>query len=217
VLFSNLNERDADGEIDAIVAEYHKLGLPLTWCVYPWTRPGDLGERLLARGATQAVIQAFLGSTALPLEVVDGVDVEQIDPASTEAYEAYINIMSSCYSLPTDEEAFRRRRYHQLSAGPEPRMRLFIGRYKGAAAGCAAMIIKEDSGHMTGDCVIPAFQAHGLLQSLIAARLRVLRDMGISLATGHGNEQSAFWIKRFGFKTIYSYNIYQLDPPSTVR
>lgn len=216
VLFSNLNERDPDGEIDAIVSEYHRLGLPLTWCVYPWTQPGDLGERLRARGATQSVIQAFLGSTALALEVVDGVEIEQIDPESKEAYEAYINIMVSCYSLPADEEAFRHRRYHQLSTGSAPRMRLFIGRYEGAAVGCAAMIIKENSAHFTGDCILPAFQARGIFQSLIAARLQVLRDMGIAMATGHSNEQSAFWAKRFGFKSIYTYNIYQLDPPATV-
>lgn len=216
VLFSNLNERDPDSEIDAIVASYHRLGLPLTWCVYPWTRPFDLDERLRARGATQAVIHAFLGNSALPIEVVDGVEVEQVDPASTVAYEAYMNVMAACYSLPADEEAFRRSRYHQLSMGSAPSMKLFVGHYNGVAAGCAAMVIKEDSAHFTGDCVIPAFQARGLFVSLIAARLQALRDIGISLVTGHGNEQSAFWIKRFGFKTIYSYNIYQLDPPATV-
>ncbi|MCX6049603.1 MAG: hypothetical protein NT075_31270 [Chloroflexi bacterium] len=216
VLFSNLNERDADSEIDAIVAEYHKLGLPLTWCVYPWTRPWDLGKRLLARGATQSVIQAFLGSTNLPLQVVDGVEIEQVNPASMEAYEAYMNVMISCYRLPADEEAFRRRRYHQLSIGPEPSLRLFVARYKGVVGGCAAMVIKEDSAHFTGDCILRAFQARGLFVSLHAARLRVLRDMGISLASGHGNEQSAFWAKGFGFKTLYSYNIYQLNPPAAV-
>jgi hypothetical protein len=217
VLFSNLNERDTDCEIDAIVAQYHKLGLPLTWCVYPWTRPGDLGKRLLARGATQSVIQAFVGSTALPLQVVNGVEVEQVDPASAEAYEAFIKVMVSCYSLAADEEAFRRRRYHQLSSGAEPCMRLFIARYKGVVGGCAAMVIKEDSAHFTADCVLPAFQARGLFVSLTAARLRVLRGMGISLISGHGNEQSAFWVKGFGFKSLYSYNIYQLDPPAAVR
>lgn len=215
VLFSNLNERHPDRAIDEIVDEYQRLGRPLTWCVYPWTRPSDLGERLGARGATKSVIHAFLGNSALPIEVVDGVKVEQIDPESTEAYETYMNVMAACYSLPADEEAFRRRRYYQLSTGSAPSMKLFVGRYNGVAAGCAAMVIKEDSAHFTGDCVIPAFQARGLFVSLIAARLHALRDMGISLVTGHGNEQSAFWIKRFGFKTIYSYNIYQLDPPAT--
>jgi len=224
VLFSNLNTRQPDAEIaaeiDAIVAEYHQLGLPLSWCVYPWTQPANLGERLLARGATKSTIQAFLGSTALPLKIVDGVEIEQVDLASPEgpeedaAYEAYISVMAAGYKLPADELAFRRQRYRQLSRGPAPRMRLFLGRYNGAVAGCAAMIVKEDSAHFTGVHVLPAFQARGLFQSLTAARLQVLRELDITLATGHSNEQSAFWINRFGFKPVYSYTIYQLDPPA---
>jgi len=218
VLFSNLDARrpdaEPDAEIDAIVAEYHQLGLSLTWCVNPWTQPADLGERLLARGATKSVIQALLSSTASPLKIVDGVEVEQVDPASAEAYDSYISVMAAGYNLPADELAFRRRRYRQLSSGPAPCMRLFLGRYNGVVAGCGATIIKEDAGHMTGVHVLPEFQARGVFQSLIAARLQALRDMGIALATGHSNEQSAFWATRFGFKAIYSYTIYQLDPPS---
>src|SRR5215210_1672196 len=40
VFFSNLNARQPEvGEagINAIIADYHQRGLPLTWCVYPWT------------------------------------------------------------------------------------------------------------------------------------------------------------------------------------
>ncbi|MFN7929538.1 MAG: hypothetical protein U0Y68_16645 [Blastocatellia bacterium] len=63
------------------------------------------------------------------------------------------------------------------------------------------------------DYVLPAFQARGVFQSLIAARLQALRTLGIAYATGHSNEQSAFWALRFGFQAIFSYTIYQLDPP----
>jgi len=214
VLFSNLNERDPDGEIDAIIAEYHKLGLPLTWCVYPWTRPADLGKRLLKRGASQTNLRAFLGSTDVPFNLIKGVEVEKVDPESTEAYEAYMNVMSSGFNLPPDEEAFRRHRYRELMAGPKPRMHLFIGRYNGVVAGCAATIIKEDSGHLSGAYVLPAFQARGVFASFGAVGLRGLYDMGISLATAHGLEQtSAPWVERFGFSSVYAYCIYQLDPP----
>ena len=214
VLFSNLHDRDTGGQLDEVISEYHRLGLPVTWCVYPWTRPANLGALLHARGATKSVIRAVLGSTDLPLDLVDGVDVERIDPNSKEDFEAFINVQSTVYALPPGEEAFRRRRYHQLSTGPEPCMHIFMARQNRTVAGFQATVIKERSGHLTGACVVPAFRAHGVFQSLIAASLRALRDMGISIATGHSNEESAFWSQRFGFKAIYSYEIYQLDPPS---
>ncbi|MEK8021080.1 MAG: GNAT family N-acetyltransferase [Candidatus Parabeggiatoa sp.] len=222
ILFSNLNERDADGEIETVIAEYQKLGRPMRWCVYPWTQPAYLGERLLKRGATRSDVRAFLCDTSLPLELVEGTEIEQVDPNSTEAYEAYIEVMSSGVmssgrTLPADEVAFRRCRYRELITGPDAVMQLFIARYEGVVAGCGAMYIKEDSGWLTGDYVVPAYQARGLFQSLIAARLKVLRDMGIQIASGHGREETSVpWLKRFGFKSIYPYRIYQIDPPSTV-
>lgn len=218
VFFSNLNaqrtDAEVDAEIDAIIAEYHRLDLPLTWCVYPWTQPSNLGQRLLARGATQSVIQAFLGSTAVPLKGVAGVEVKRIDPETTEDYEAYISLMSAGFHLPPDEAAFRRQRYRQLSVGPNPGMHLFLGRCNGAVAGCCAVVMKKDSAHMSGVYVDPAFQARGVFQSLKAAALGFLREQDIFLITGHANKQSAFWVERFGSKPMYSYSIYQLDPPS---
>ncbi len=213
-LFSNLDERNADAQIDEVVSEYQRLGLPVTWCAYPWTRPQDLGARLLARGATQSAIRAFLCSSSLPLAPVEGVEVEQVDPNSGEAYDTYINLMSTGFDLPEGEKAFRRRRYHQLSTGPSPCMRLFIARRDGIVAGCQALVTKSGSGHLTGGYILPAFRAYGVFQSLIAAGLRALRELGIPTATGHSNETSAFWVDRFGFKTLFTYSIYQLDPPS---
>ncbi|HEX9004490.1 MAG TPA: hypothetical protein VGB07_31545, partial [Blastocatellia bacterium] len=163
VLFSNLNMRQSDAEldaeIDALIAEYHQLGLPLSWCVYPWTQPPDLGKRLLARGATKSDIQTFLSNSSIQLKGVAGVTVEKIAPESTLDYEAYISIMSAGFNLPADEQAFRRRRYYQLSAGPDPCMHLFLARCDGVVAGCCAAVIKADSAHMTGVHVVPEFQA----------------------------------------------------------
>ena len=216
ILFSNLDKKDPDAHIDAIFAEYRQHGLPLSWCVYPWTQPADLGKRLLARGATGSNIRAYLAETSLPLKVVDGVDVERVNPSLTEGLEAFMSILSSGYALPADEEAFRRSRYRQLIAEPNPVMHLFIARYDGAIVGCAAMIVKEDSAHLTSSSVLPAFQGRGVFQSLQATILATLRDMGIALATGHANDKSAFWVERFGFKLIYSYTIYEVECTSLI-
>ena len=214
VLFSNLNERKPDEELSKVVFEYHELGLPVTWCVYPWTQPRDLGARLLARGASKSSIYAFLSKASHPLEAVESVDVERIDPSCKESYDSYLDMMSSGYDLPASEKAFRARRYYQLSTGAKPCMHLFLARCKGVVAGCQGLVVKEDSGHFTGAYIVPAFRAHGVFQSLIAAGLQLLRNIGISMATGHSNEQSAFWANRFGFQTIFTYDIYQLDAPS---
>ncbi len=213
VLFSNLDESGADEQIDALVSEYHGAGLPISWCVYPWSRPWDLGKRLASRGASKSPIHALLGSTGSRLDMVEGLEVQQVDPELDADYDLFIETMAAGFGLPPEEREHRRGRYRELGTGPDPCLRLFLARYKGAVAGCQALVVKLDSGHMTGAYVVPEFRAYGVFQTLISAALKVLRDLGIQLATGHSNEQSAFWAERFGFKMIYSYDIYQLDPP----
>src|SRR5579871_2116057 len=42
VVFSNLDPLEPDRHLLEVIGEYHRRGLPVVWCVYPWTRPFDL-------------------------------------------------------------------------------------------------------------------------------------------------------------------------------
>ncbi|MEB4592758.1 GNAT family N-acetyltransferase [Candidatus Thiothrix sp. Deng01] len=219
IMFCNLDRKNPDQHLDAVIAEYQQRGLPLVWCVYPWTQPQDLGERLRARGAKGSKVRAYLGNTSLPLEVIEGVEIERVNPDSAESLDTYLNVLSPGYELSDDEAAFRRKRYQQLCAGSDPVMQLFIARCNGVAAGCSGMVIKAESNsaHLTSASVLPEFQARGVFQSLIASSLARLRGMGIELASGHSNDKSAFWVERFGFRFIFAYDLYQLDKPSSTN
>src|SRR5262245_36567903 len=50
VYLSQVDARDAEGVIDEVVATYRSHGRATKWCVGPWTRPLDFGERLERRG-----------------------------------------------------------------------------------------------------------------------------------------------------------------------
>ena len=215
VLFSNLQADNPDAQIDAVIAEYHERGLPITWCVYPWSLPIDLDKRLLARGAIQSPIKAMLMSSSIALEGVEDVEVDRVLPESDESFDAYMRVLNAGYALLPAEEAFRRRRYREMIRGPKPQMHLFLGRYKGQVAGCAGMVIKQDSAHITTASVLREFQARGVFLSLMATLLKTMRELNIAVASGHANVNSAPWVEYFGGKVVYSYNIYQLDPPSS--
>ena len=214
VLFSNLDTDDPDTQIDQLIAEYHGQGLPITWCVYPWTQPWDLEKRLLVRGASRSPVKAMLISSSLQLEVVEDIYVERVDPDSGDSFAAYIDILHAGYDLLPAEKAFRNLRYRELIRGVNPKMILFLGRYKGQVAGCAGMLIKDDSAHITTSSVLPEFQARGVFLSLTASILQTLRELGIDVASGHANTSSAPWVEYFGGKVVFSYDIFQLDPPA---
>ena len=214
VLFSNLDFHNPDKEIDQVISEYYRHGLPTTWCVYPWTQPYDLGKRLLIRGATKSPVKAMLISSSLKLDVVEGVQVDRVDPDSDSSFDAYMKIINSGYELMPAEDAFRRHRYRELIRDGKPSMILFLGRYKGQVAGCAGMVIKEDSAHITTSSVLREFQARGVFLSLHATIVRTMRELGIDLASGHANINSAPWVERFGGQVVFSYDIYQLEHPN---
>ena len=214
ILFSRLGEHDYEAEIDAVLAEYRARGRPVRWCVYPWTHPQSLGDRLIARGASHYGVQALVVDTDLPLQMVDDAVIERVDPRSRQAFDDYVDVMAWGWRLPADEVDFRRRRYWELIQGESPSLHLFIARHRGAAAGCGAFVVKEDSAYMTGDFIKPESQARGLFQSLHAARLKALRELGIRLASGHARaDTSGPWLRRFGHRSKFSYQMYTFATP----
>src|SRR5689334_19770709 len=82
VLFSALDERDADAVIDAAIAEYRALGLKFRWSVGPGSAPADLGERLERRGLTPSWGRGMARSTvpaAGDLASDPAIDVLEVD------------------------------------------------------------------------------------------------------------------------------------------
>src|SRR5450755_1433365 len=67
VAFSQVEPEDAERVIDEVVARYRSHGLPTKWCVGPWTRPDDFGERLERRGFAHWDVRGMGCDTSLPV------------------------------------------------------------------------------------------------------------------------------------------------------
>ena len=214
ILVSNLTGKNADSEIDRMFTEYHeRIERAFSWCVYPWTQPEDLGERLINLGGSDYEVSVFLENTSLPLKVVPGVSVKQVSETSAIDLERYLRIMASRRAMSIDEITFRRQRYQRLIGGDSPVLQLFVAYCDNTPAGCCATILKRDYGYMTGAYIYPDFRAKGLFQSLLAAQHNALRDCGIKLSCGHAyTHGSGRWLERFGFRKVYNYKVYVLKP-----
>lgn len=210
IVISALDERDPEPEIDRLLAEYREHDLPLKWCVYPWTKPADLGERLVRRGAISWRARGMVASTALTLALPEGASVERID---RETFPAYLDVMVRGWELPPAEASFMRERMGSLLARAEPPVQLFVARWRGEVAASAATLLKERSGYLMGANVLPEFRGRGLYRALLRGRLAALDAMGIELATTHAREHtSAPMLEHLGFETVFRYTMYQLNP-----
>jgi hypothetical protein len=133
-------DADPDAAVDAVIAGYDALGLPLKWCVHPWSRPADLGERLSRRGFEAWEVRAMARATDVTLAPAPGVTAERVDPTTVEGY---IEVMVEGWEMvPADASFYADHMRRVAAAGDASGSQLYLARVDGTPAGCAGTILK---------------------------------------------------------------------------
>lgn len=188
-------------EVDAIIAQtqatYAALSVPFKWCVWPWSRPADLGARLAASGMTS---WAARGMSIAADAVFPSADVA-VEPAELADYAA---VWAEGWGEDPEKVAA-----DVAAIAASGTTRLFVARIDGAAVGIAATRERPDAGYLLGAVVLPAWRGRGAYRALIAARLADLASRGIPLAVTHAREAtSAPILEAMGFRTEFRYTVY---------
>lgn len=211
VLFSNLGPDDIEGQIDEVLAWYRAHGRPTRWSVYPWTRPADLGERLMRRGARPSLTHAFSLSVDHPLADTPGATVEPVYFGAPN-YEPFMALLEQGWHLADDEVAFRRHRYRLIATGPQGPLLLFLTRYRGEIAGVSTLILHSGVGYVGEDYILPEFRGHGLFTAATAARMRAAAALGVRFLSGHTLlESTTPIVTRYGMRLHHAYTMYDFD------
>jgi GNAT superfamily N-acetyltransferase len=211
VLFSALDERDADAIIDAAIAEYRALGLKFRWSVGPGSAPADLGERLGRRGLTASWGRGMARSTAVLPEAGaatdrpndPAIDVIEVD-ATTLA--TMCDVMARGWEMDPAQTLDLGSRIFEA---PGCRQHMFLAHHRGEPVATASYVAFPRSAYLIGGVVLPAHRGRGLYRALVAARLAHARARGLPLATSHAREAtSAPILERMGFATVCRYPRY---------
>lgn len=209
VLFSALDEHDADSVIDAAIAEYRALGLEFRWNVGPGSAPADLGERLARRGLVASWGRAMARSTSAPPEVSGPAsEVAEIDATTVDVF---TRVMAEGWNVEPRSLAEVNAR---TIAAPDSRQRLFLAYRHGEPAAAASYFAFPRSAYLMGGVVLQRHRGRGLYRALVRARLDHARARGISLATSHAREStSAPILEGMGFETICRFARYFSEAP----
>jgi GNAT superfamily N-acetyltransferase len=208
IVLSQVEPEDADRVIDEVVAMYLAIGHPVKWCVGPWTRPADFGDRLARRGFTSWEIRGMVCETSLTIGRPQDVTVHQVDEATVEPYVA---LMLRGWSLPPDQAPLEIES-HLAALRARPReAHFFAAEVAGTTVGTTGLILRGDYAYLVGAQVLPEFRGRGIYRALVAARLAFLTRHGISLAVTHAREAtSAPILDRLGFETVFRSRCYLL-------
>lgn len=209
IVLSELEEADVERVIDETIATYRTLGIvSIKWCVGPWSKPDDLGDRLARRGFEHWLVRGMAADPhALEFRGPSEIEVERV---SDDTLPSYVDASLRGWQLPaTETDVFAAICRERMQRGISE---LFVAKLGDEIVGSAAFVAKPDgSAYLVGAQVFDAHRRRGAYRALLAARLARLRARGIGLATTHAREQtSAPILERLGFETMFRWRVYQL-------
>ncbi|MEO8698600.1 MAG: GNAT family N-acetyltransferase [Kofleriaceae bacterium] len=192
VIYSMLDEAEADATIAAAIASYRDLGLKFRWNAGPGSGPADLGDRLERQGLRKSVGRGMARSTE---DTEDFADVVEVDATTIDDY---TRAMADGWGA--DRAALHPLHQYLLT---EARQCLFVAYCDGVPAAAASYVAFERSAFLIGGVVLEQYRGRGLYRALVRARLAHARARGIPLATSHAREStSAPILERMGFETV---------------
>jgi GNAT superfamily N-acetyltransferase len=199
----------------AAFASHHQ---EFMWLLDPETEPPDFGDYLDRYGVhwdgnEVAVMVLPIDATVeaqevAGLELVDGLvtpeSFRSADSANAEAFESP--------SRADDAERIamlERRRLDNLAAGNR---RLLLATVDGEPAGSAGLtLFPPAAAILNGGAVRPKFRGRGIYHAMVAARLRIARDAGVTGGlTVWGGHMSAPILTKLGFEKV-SWRRFYLD------
>jgi GNAT superfamily N-acetyltransferase len=206
-----LSPDEADGVIDATLAEYRRLGLRFRWSVPPGSAPDDLADRLEARGLERGEVLAMAGPT-LPARAPAPRDGITVEPVSAETVDEFTRVMGAGWGVDPESLGALHR---TLVASPERGHYLFLARRLGEPAGVATYAAFERSAYLMGGVVLPEYRGLGLYRALVDARSAHAAARGLHLATSQARPNTAAPIlAHLGFVTICRYPVLIGNPPT---
>jgi GNAT superfamily N-acetyltransferase len=197
--------RCAPARVDGLIDEVRRLfaarGLPGMWILDPDVGPADLADRLLARGIVPSgdVDVMVLPATAS----VDPGDpgIEIVDALSDE--ETFWSAEAVQTAAFRDGGPFPGQHQRFEEARADPARRLYLALVDDQPAGAGWATIRDEGVLINGGAVDPHFQGRGVYRALVAARLRLAREVG---AAGVGvqarPDTSGPILAGFGFRTV---------------
>ncbi len=212
VFRSILAEDEADARIAATIAAYRALGVSFLWTITPSSMPADLGDRLCASGFRLAHVGRGMVADPGAIRVEPGAGVT-VEPLSHENLDDWVRVHAAGWELPDGASAELRAQLRR-GLGSEACVMNLLARVDGTPAGTGSVQLCEGFAHLRGGIVLPEHRRRGIFRSLIAARLRILRDRGIDYVTVHGmRDTSAPILEAMGFEAVCDILYYSYSQP----
>ncbi|MET9894473.1 GNAT family N-acetyltransferase [Streptomyces sp. NPDC006465] len=201
VLWSDLDETNADAAIAGQVRFFSGLGGGFEWKLYGHDRPEDLGQRLRAAGFTaqpeETLMIAELGDLTLDAEPPEGV---RLLPVTDRAG---VDLVADVHeqAFGGDSTRLRHQLLAQLTGDTVVAVVALAGDVPVSAARMELLPGARFAG-LWGGGTVEAWRGRGIYRALVAHRARVAADRGYRYVQVDASSQSRPILARLGFHPL---------------
>jgi GNAT superfamily N-acetyltransferase len=203
VLSTRLADDEADGVIDATLADLRRRGAPFVWWVMPSARPSDLPERLVARGLVDDGTWPGMAVAVHELVEPPPVDGLEIRRVHTEAdLDAYVGVYAPILSPSQAFTDLFVRAVRRMGLGEDAPEENFIGLLHGEPVATTSLVTAGGAAGIYNVTTVEAARGRGIGAAITAAAVRHGAAKGLTVATLQASTMGRPVYERLGFEFV---------------
>ncbi|MFF9011581.1 GNAT family N-acetyltransferase [Streptomyces sp. NPDC014870] len=213
VLWSGLDERDADAAVAEQIRHFTALGLPFEWKVYGHDGPADLADRLRAAGFDTEDEETLMVAEAatLPLSVDLPEGVELVPVTDAAGVELVTRVHDRAFG--GDSSHIGRQLLDRLAAEPDTVAAvLALAGDEPVSAARLELYPGTDFAGLWGGGTVEAWRGKGLYRALVAFRTRIAVERGHRYVQVDAADTSRPILHRLGFTALTTTTPYVYVP-----
>ncbi|MFC4011235.1 GNAT family N-acetyltransferase [Nonomuraea purpurea] len=198
ILWSGLDERDADAAIAEQVRYFGSLGLSFEWKLFAHDRPADLDRRLLAAGFTAEPAEALMVAEVAALPGSGAPEGVRLVPVTDRAG---VELAAGVHERVFGTTHVRERLLDQLATGDVVAVVAMAGDVPISAA---RMDLHPGTGFASlwGGGTVPEWRGRGVYRALVAYRAREAAARGYEYLQVDASDDSGPILARLGFDRL---------------
>jgi GNAT superfamily N-acetyltransferase len=213
VLWSHLDETDADAAITEQIAYFTGLGRDFEWKLYGHDLPTDLGQRLTAAGFTsepqETLMVGEITALTLDAELPDGI---RLLPATDRAG---VDLVADVHekAFGTDSSRLRAQLLAQLATDPDTVVAVVaLAGDEPVSAARMELVPGTRFAGLWGGGTVEGWRGRGIYRALVAHRARIAADRGYRYLQVDASDLSRPILERLGLAPLTTTTPYLYEP-----
>ena len=210
VLFSLLDEKNADNKVKEVVNFYKEKKIDFRWVIGDFTQPDNLEQILIDNGGILHSVSTNLKAKVSNFKPLTHPDIE-LEFVTKNTTNIYCDILNNVFaSVKLDPKQIELSLLEDLSATPQKWFYILM-KYKGDYIGTGGFKVMSDFIYMTAAAILPEFQGKGLFKYLQFPDIGFdfVNEKNIKYVMTSANKKTAAPIlSKYGFEFVNELKLY---------